>query len=43
MASTLLAVWLILYGLGHFVAIPQLGLVLGVLALVVGLLMLVGR
>lgn len=43
MAGVLLAVWFLLYGLGHFVAIPQLGLILGVLALVVGLLMLVGR
>jgi hypothetical protein len=39
----MLAVWFLLYGIGHFVAIPHLGLVLGVFALVVGLLMLVGR
>lgn len=43
MGGPLLAVWFLLYGLGQFVAIPHLGLLLGVLALVVGLLMLVGR
>jgi len=36
-------IWFLLYGLGHFVAIPSLGPILAILALVAGMLVLVGR
>lgn len=39
----LLAVWLILYGLASFVAIGLPAPVMGVLALLAGILILVGR
>jgi hypothetical protein len=39
----LLAVWLILYGLAAFVALGLPGPVMGVLALLAGILILVGR
>lgn len=42
MGIRLLGVWLVLYGLGQFVSLP-LGPALGVLALVAGILLLVGR
>ena len=38
-----LGIWLLLYGLGQFVAIPSLSLILGVLAIIAGILVLVGR
>lgn len=42
MGIMLLGVWLVLYGLSQFVHLP-LGPALGVLALVAGILLLVGR
>jgi hypothetical protein len=39
----LLSVWLILTGLGGFVALPLPGVVMAVLALIAGVLILVGR
>jgi hypothetical protein len=39
----LLAVWLILTGLGGLVALPLPGVVMAVLALIAGVLILVGR
>lgn len=43
MGLWLLAVWLSLTGLGHFVPIPPLSPISGVLAIVAGMLLLVGR
>jgi len=39
----LLGVWLVLTGIGGFVAIPLPALVMAVLALIAGVLILVGR
>jgi len=41
--SILMGVWFLLFGLFHFVPVSQGALVLAVLALVVGILILVGR
>ncbi|MCW5878139.1 MAG: hypothetical protein KIS80_04655 [Anaerolineales bacterium] len=40
---TLLAIWLILTGLAEFVALGSIGTLLNILALVSGVLILIGR
>lgn len=39
----LIGLWFILYGLFGFITVPQSGVILAVLALVIGILTLAGR
>ena len=43
MGNVVLALWLILYGLANLVPIPGANIILAVVALVAGILLLVGR
>ena len=43
LGNLLLAIFLIVFGVAHFAAISQLGLVLAVLAIAAGVLLLLGK
>jgi hypothetical protein len=42
-ASWALALWLVLYGVFHFVAVPSESLILAVLAIIAGIILFLGR
>jgi hypothetical protein len=42
-ATWVLALWLVLYGAFHFVAVPSESLILAVLAIVAGVMLFLGR
>ena len=43
MGSIVMAIWFILFGVFAFVPVPQSNIIMAVLAIVVGILVLVGR
>ena len=43
MGSIVMGIWFILFGIFNFVAVPQSGMILAILAIVAGILVLVGR
>ena len=43
MSSIIMAIWFILFGVFAFVSVPQSNVIMAVLAVVVGVLVLVGR